>query len=284
MNKLKAAFYTFYKSLISPRYYKDLLEVDFGFSIKYFLVLAFVTFMITTPSIFSPLKNDFNNALNTFIESSTEYFPKDLIIEIKEGQISINKPEPYILPIPEDYQREDIPNNLIVIDTDGTINDLDNYNTFSLINKTNILMKESNKVKVFPLRDIPDTKITHEKFVNTLDTIKPYLKALPYVLIGFALIIGGLIYFGSRIIYLLLVAFVFWIFAKLVKIAGDSELNFKKSYQIAIHSMTLPLIIETIADVAQIPINAPFWFLAVNLTFGMTAIYYIAKDKADKEY
>ena len=284
MKKLKAAFYTFYKSLSSPPYYKDLLNVDFSFSVKYFFVLMAVAFTITTPGLLEPLRNDFNNSVDKFVENSKNYFPEDLVIEIKDGQININKPEPYILPVPESGNEDDYPENLVVIDSDGTINDLEKYNTFSLINKSNIIAQGSNRTEVYPLKNIPDTTITQEGFVNAVEKIEPYVKALPYILIPLTLIISGAIYFGSRIIYLTFVAFILWLFVKILEISTEIDVNYKKSYQIAIHAMTLPLLIEVIADVANYPINAPLWFLLVNIIFGMTAIYYIAKRKTNEEY
>lgn len=285
MKKLKAALYTFYKSLASPHYYKDLLEVNFTFSIKYLSILAIIAFLITTPALLKPLKNDFNKNIDKFMENSTQYFPKDLEIIIKDGEININKEEPYIIPISEyDKGKEDYPRNLIVIDSKGTINDLDKHDTLILVNKSNILMKESNKIKVYPLENVPNTSITQKDFINTLEKVKPYIKILPYIIIPLVLIISGFIYFGSRVLYLFAVAFILWLFAKILGTSTKINLNYKKSYQIAIHSMTLPLLIETIADVANFPINTPLWFLIVNLIFGMTAIYYIAKNKTNKEY
>jgi len=277
MKKLKAAAYVLGKSLTSPQYYKDLLEVDFKFSIKYFAILAVIASMATLPNLVGPLTNDFVNQANKFVQSITDYYPDSLVVTIKEGNLSINEPEPYIVPLPDSFEEQETEQpieNLIVIDTKGTIDDMEKYNTIILINEKNVLINESNKIEVFPLEGAPDTEINKEMVLELAEKTEPLINVLPYVFIVLAFIASLIYYFGIRAIYLLVVATILLLVGSIKQL----KVPFSKYYQIGIHAMTLPLFIEVLANLFEFPINIPLWFMAVNLLMGAIGLFFITRE------
>lgn len=283
IQKIKAAGYVFYKSLTSPAYYKDLLSVKFGFSIKYIFILAFIAAAVTVPVTTGGLINDLRNELDKFMISTSAYYPDELVITMKDGQLSINQDEPFKFAIPEEYKKESLANdsemedieNIVVIDPEGTIDQLDEYKTVVLINKSNAIVRESNKIEVYPLSDAPDGELTKNTVMGILDKLAPFVDAIPYIILVLAFILALVYYFGFRLAYLLAVGGVLI----LASSARGLNLEFKKLYQIGLHAMTLPLVIEVMSTLVKFPINIPLWFLGLNLLMGILGLVYMERNK-----
>ena len=90
--------------------------------------------------------------------------------------------------------------------------------------------------------------------------------------------LGTLIYyFGFRLVYLLAVALLLMAVGTL----RGMRLTYSKYYQIGIHALSLPLLIEVTAGVFDYSINYPFWFLVLNVLIGILGITSIDKDSID---
>ncbi len=286
MKKLKAAFFVFKQSLTEEHYYKDIIKMNLGFSIKYIFVMALLATAITLPKVAKPLLTDFKETLNSLSASMLELYPEDLIINIKEGKISINQPEPYYFKMPgelEEYSttenEEEYPENLIVFDSMGTLDDLDIYKTIVLVNDKNILIKESNSIEVYPLKDAPDTEVTKEKFAEGVSTLDKFIKVLPYIVLVMVVIISLVYYFGFRLVYLFPVAFILHLIGK----SRNQKYEFKQYYMIAIHAMTMPLVFEVIASLISLNVELPFWFMLLNLVVGILAVIKLEENNIDSE-
>lgn len=289
MAKLKAAAYIFWKSLSSPKYYSDILKTKFSFSMKYFAVLALIASTITFPGLIKPILTDLRVGMDAIEKNLISAYPEDLVLTIKGGELSINQPEPYIFEMPEDMKIEkdmtigeeggekETLTNLLVIDTQGTLDDLEKHDTLILVNKTNILVRNSNKIEVYTLTDFPDGEFDAETMRNLVEETKPFFNALPYIVIAFALLGTIIYYFGFRLAYLVVVALVLMAIGTL----RGMRLPFSKFYQLGIHALTLPLLIEVLAGVFEFAINYPFWFLALNVLIGILGITHIDKTDID---
>ena len=284
MKKLKAAIYVFINSLTSQKYYQHIVETRFSFSLKYFAVLALIASLITFSSTVKPITRDLSEGIGALETTVLSAYPKDLIITLKSGELSINQPEPYIFVMPKDFAAEPedaepvakTPSNFLVFDSNGTLNDLEKYDTLILVNKTNILVQSNNKVEVYPLKDYPDGELTAETLRSLATEIRPFLKAIPYIVLGFALLGTVLYYFGFRLAYLLIVSLLLMAFGAL----RGLKLSFSKYYQVGLHAITLPLIVEVLSDAFQYPINYPYWFLMLNVLVGVIGIFYIKNGAA----
>lgn len=284
ITKLKAAIYVFSKSLSSPKYYQDILDTKFSFSMKYFAVLALIASAITFPSLIKPIMTDLREGIDMVEETLISAYPEELVITTIDGELSINQPEPYIFPMPKDEEIEingeeetEAFTNLLVIDTVGTIDDLEKHDTLILVNKTNVLVRNSNKIEVYPLSDYPDGEITADTIRGLVDEIGPFFDALPYIVLVLAFLGTLIYYFGFRLVYLLGVALLLMGVGTL----RGMRLVYSKYYQIGIHALSLPLLIEVLAGVFEYPINYPFWFLILNVLIGILGIASIDKGSID---
>ena len=273
MSKLKAFYYSFYKSVSSLSYYKNVVLAPLSFSVKYFLMLTIlVSVGISTVATISALPK-IQKGLNSFINTAANYYPDDLIITSKGGQISINKSEPFIVPFPKGSleltsQTKKELENLIVFDSNGTLDDMEKYKTLILVNKSNLLIQSQAKIEARSFKDYPDGRLTKQEVVKTIDSIKPFISLVP-VIMFLAILFGTLLYYaGVKFVLVLPVALGLMLAGNIKKL----QMPFPKYLQIALQAFTLPLIIEIISMLVKFPIQLPLWFFILNLLFGILVV------------
>jgi len=284
MKKIKAFIYIFTNSLLSTKYYKEILKTPFSFSIKYLFILSFVLAFISSAAstyIRVPILKD---TLLQFKQSVIQVYPDDLEVYINEGNWSINKQEPFAIKTPqylletennqtaqdETYQSM-VPNNFIVFDTDGTINDFYEADTLMLLNEKNLLIKEESGYRtiVNEIDENQNVVITKESFIEDLKPIDSITNYLDYIFFFIFFVVLFIYFFIYRTFYLIFVA----IILKLINIFIKPTLDFKEIYRVGLHSMTLPLILETmlISGNTSLSLNID-WFLLLNITIGTLVI------------
>ena len=267
MKKLKFFFSVFKRSLIDPKYYKNILKAPFSFSLKYLyfllLILAFIHALVfsVTVAIFIPAIPRFLETTKTVVRN---IYPDDLVITVKQGELSINQPEPYKINIPTEIKNLDEMaaqiDTLVTIDTQAQVSDYPDYNSFVLLTKDSVVFYDddtnfSDRVvgyRVISLKDTEfadDAVLTKDIYLNLVNQVLPYLnylKPLAYTLIILSLIIAPFVIaaFGLllRLIYLLFIAAILWLFVKVAKI----KLTYKKLYQLVLHTITLPIIFVSV--------------------------------------
>ncbi len=267
MEKIKAALYVYVKSLTSVQYYNEIIQTSTKFSLKYYVALALIFTLITSLSLSLSILPRIERGINQVIDHTLGLVEEDLVITIEEGVMSINKEEPYIVPANGvgGVERE----NLLVIDSEGTLEDLEQtYDTFVLINSVNIIVQMEEETIVQPLRNLPDGTYSREDLESAISWIQPLLSLVPY-LVGFMLVLGVLMYYlVFRLLYLFLVAVVLGVLG----LFRDLGLGYKKYYQIAIHSMTLPLTLELLRNTFSLDFHFPYWFIITNILFGAVVV------------
>lgn len=286
MKKIKAFFYTYYKSISSVEYYKELLKTDSSFSIKYYVMLIVIASLISTTAISFRIIPSFQKEIGKFGEYAKQYYPEDLVFKTKGGDWEVNKPEPYIYPIPEEFKKDlregtefnDI-ENIIVLDKSGTINDVEKYKTVVLVNKTNIIVKEREGLKIYSLKEVPDFEVNREMFNKGVDQIYNIAKYIPYLVI-IALFAGFVTYYVLiRTIYLFIVAGILWIVAKI----SQMEDKFGNLYRVAMHTMTVPVTLSVVLDIINKNIGFGGWFLWANLILAGFVLFKIKEKKVGAE-
>ena len=279
MKLLKAFAYVLKRSLTNPAYYPEILKTDFRFSLKYFMTVAVLATVVVTARTTIPLIPEVQEVIYESLEQTLTIYPEDLVISAEDGDWAVNQTEPYAIKTPEflensseeSYQTQtgDIPSNLMVFDHNGTLNDLEKYDTFVLVNAANaIVLNERGTVEVYPLDNLPEGEITQETYAGWLDTFREWLKFLPAVIVLFVLAAAFFYYTGFRMLYLLA-------YALILKIVGGSlklTLSYRDYYRIGMHSMTLPVAIELLLILLVVEFGFPFWFLLVNLAFGYVVL------------
>lgn len=268
MKKIRAAFYVFLKSLVSPNYYKEIIKTDFSFSLKYYVVLALIFTFFTSIYTFIPLIPKIDQGIEDAITYTLEIYDDDLIITIEEGKLSINKEEPYVVSMP--VNSTNAFENLLVYDSDGTLEDLENtYNTLILANDTNLLVQQGDSVQVYPVGNFPDGEFTEEDLRVIAVTIRDLAKFIPYVVGTVLFLAVSFYYLVFRLAYLFIIGVVLWT-AGTVK---GLSLKYLQYYGVAIHAMTLPLCIELLNNIFQVSLPGIPWFILLHLGFGFLVLF-----------
>lgn len=237
-------------SIYNQDYYKNVvLNESLKQSVKYILKLSVILVLVLL-FIFSFKMPGLISKGKSLMSSMAEDYPQDLIISIKNGEVSINQPEPYIFGMPnylqddEDSSVELKETNFLVINTtdDYNLDKFNEYQTVFLLAKKEIVAKKAdNNFEVFSLSKVKDVDIDKnwilEKESLFLNKILPWVTAFAipflfiFIFIGFS--IGALF---IALWYALVVLIIF----KFKKI----DLSYKKCYQIALHASTLILILS----------------------------------------
>lgn len=255
-------------SIYNPEFYRRLLTQPFSFSLTYFYsIVLSLSFIITLVFSLSVLP-EMSSLLSSLGPKIISYYPQDLVVTISQGEVSINQPEPYIIRMPDEFTRTgDLARweHLVVIDTtDSFALDLSNpYNTYLLITKNDIvLFDETGGIRVESFTNVPDTVIDRAYLAALMRQIEPYIAfAIPLIVVGIFL---ALIVVGSMIlIYLLLGGLFIW---ALTKLKGMS-IGYKKSYQLGLHAITLPALINIL-----IALIIPMWYIHFLFTVLMLLV------------
>lgn len=273
MRKVKTFFNTFYKSLVSPKYYRDILQAKLSFSFKYFLVLTLLSSVLSVTLLSIQILPKTKDAINAFNKQALKYYPSDLVITAKDGQLSSNKIEPVIFPIPSEIPSDfkdtnSRLKNILVFDPNGTVDDLKKYETVILINKSNVIMQgENDQIKIQPLKDIPDGSFTYADFTIALGKLEKFLSYAPYLFGTATLIIFFIASTTSGLIISFLLSLIFWIFTKITHL----NMSLAKTYQISLHIFTLYAILSVTNQV--FPKGLPYGFNFIVCTiYGLFII------------
>jgi hypothetical protein len=279
MNKIKTFLYVFVKSISSVKYYEEIVKTNTAFTMKYFFVLALLASLIATAGILVPNLSTINKEVKGGLEQAKSIYPATLAVTVKGGKLSINQPEPYFITTPKSFieNTPEIPTNFIVFDSKGTIDDVTKYNTLILVNQTNVLIKTNGKIEANPIGEMPDGTLTKANIDTFLTVLEGYSKYVPYLLAIFIFIAMVLYYGIFRIFYLLIVGTVLWTIGK----ARGMGFGYDKYFKIAVHTFTLPLVLDLIIKIGRVNLMVPFWFFLINVIFGLIII--LSLHKTQKE-
>ncbi len=288
MNKITTFLQAFKNSIVKPSYSNDIVRAPFSFSFKYFLMCALLFSLASTaiftlkvqPKIESFVKQTPDAILNTF--------PDDLVIYTQGGDWYINKKEPYAIPMPDfitgpfalmetsasingmpQNQNPLLQKNLIVFYKQGTIEDVSRFQTFMLVNQKNILMRSDNgRIEVSPLGELANARVTKQTIEQMVEQLKPFLDKVLLITVPLALTVIFVGNFLGQLIYLLWLAFLVWVVAKLM----GKGVSYKKSYQLGIHAITLPWLLKVLLSLFVFGLPLPFWFTALALVVAIVGL------------
>lgn len=99
MRKLKLFGRVLWRSCTDPAYYKDLVRARASFSLKYLFVFAFLFSLVATVRyalVFASFVPNVPNYVALVKEKGAGWYPKDLVVTVKDGEVSTNAKEPYV--------------------------------------------------------------------------------------------------------------------------------------------------------------------------------------------
>jgi len=262
MQRLKTFLTTFYKSLASPKYYADILQAKFSFSLKYFLMLALLSSVVSVGLLSVEILPKAKTAVDAFNRQILRAYPSDLVITAKDGQLSSNKTGPVVVPVPGE------PKNILVFDPNGTVDDLKKYETAILINKSNVIVQgENDQIRIQPLKNIPDGSFTYSDFVIAAGKLERLLAYVPYFLGTLMLTALFVTFIVSGLVISFFLSLIFWIFAKITHL----NLSLAKTYQISLHIFTLYAILDIVDQISSRGFPYSINFI-VTVIFGLLII------------
>jgi len=254
-------------SLYNRHFYAGLKERSLGSSFKYFFSLVAVLAVISAFVLGLELSPFFSTES---LKKMANFYPKELAIQIKGGAISTNVAEPYIIKDTANYSTRAKHGNLLVIDTQYDKNNFSagvfaKYDTQVLIGKDFFVnAKSQSQFEFTDASKMPDYSLNQARLLHWADVVGSHHLAVSLGLF-FALFTALFIFFGLHLLWLLLVALIIFLFAKLAKLG----LSYKNSFQTAIHASTVPIILESILMFSGFGAPFKFFFSLVLLVIAL---------------
>ncbi len=248
-------------SIYNKDYYKStVLTESFGESIKYVIQVALV-FALFASVIFAFLTPKILNSIKQMVSSVVVGYPEDLVVSIKDGNATVNRPEPYFIKVKESFAGDGSIENMMVINTTESFDSLKfkEYKTFSLLTKNEIVViAENGEIKILPLANFGNIEISKSWIIEKQDWL---FKSLPWFMVGmFFLLYIGIFFleFIVAMVTLLLYALITWLILKIKKI----DVSYGRAYQIAAHAGTIIMFFVIIGQYFK-PLNNIFLKLAI---------------------
>lgn len=274
MGKIKVFFKTFWKSISSPSYYKELISTDFSFTLKYLFSLLFLISLVGG-IIFSarviyylPEIPDFIAQVKSTIKI---FYPPELVVIITDGKVETNVNEPYFIDFPVGFGGAE--EHFMAIDTKSDFESFEKYNTAVLITRDTIYYLDDPGYKVVPINQQTNytfNKDVYDQFINRILPYLDHLSTAAYVLIISSLLIwpflGAGFALAGRMIYLLFASVILWIIAKVAR----KDLTYGKVFQLSMHALSLPIILFTILGFFEVYIS--FIYTGILTVFMLIVI------------
>ena len=273
MNKLSTFVRTFWKSLTSFAYYKDIIQARFAFSFKYFWLFSFVLGSILTVVISFTVIPTINKFLGRLSQKVTNLYPPDLVVTIKNGQVATNAVEPLHIPIPFELFTDTPPAisdqkqiYLVTIDTKAQIDDYQNSQSLIFITKDTAVVRDDNEgYRIYPLKDAGDVTLNKKMVDEFLNKIMPLLNYIPTVLVIILFVVFAFILPISRLVSLMFLNLPLLVTARLMHIS----LSYKKLFQVGLHALTLPTLIQVGLSVFNLTPPVPFFNSLLYILYGL---------------
>ena len=232
-------------SVYSPAFYRELFGKRFSFSLKYFYSLVVVVALVLTIVFSIEFIPQLHAMLGKFVGSSVELIPPDVTVRIDRGVVSVNQPEPYVVPVPSDlkeYFDESI-TSLLVIDTSRPfdVEQFKSYHAYMWVLKDSFALGSKDDVRVRSFTDATDVVLNKEIVASFAEKLKSLFKWIPAIAV-FGIFIWALFMFSFVLAYLLVGAIFVWGVARLRGV----RLGYGASYRVGLHAITGALIIHAL--------------------------------------
>ncbi len=273
MSKLFTFIRTFWKSISSFSYYKEVVAARFAFSFKYFLLFSFLLGTILTVSISTVVIPTVGNFINRLSKRIYDLYPPNLIVTLKNGEVTTNAAEPIRVPIPFELFTDVPPavsdqkqTYLVTLDTKAQLADFQTSQSLLFVTKDTLVMQDNNGgYRVYPLKDTADFTLDKSKIDAFLRQITPLFKYVPLLLVSLFFFMFVVILPISRLVSLVFLTVPLLIAAQLLKVS----LSYKKLYQLGLHGLTLPALIQISMSVFGLNSPIPFFNSLLYLLYGL---------------
>lgn len=265
MNKEKRqpVILNLFKSIKDFDYYKQVSIEKLSKSYIYFFVLIFIYSVVTTIGLIYNMKKNVDK-LQEFINTEIN------TLSYSEGILTINNNE-----------YKSFFNNYLIIDTGKENNDEYENNANIVIGKQYCSVKLENNVFKFKYNHYFYEDINKDDIIRMLSN----KNAQYYVIFSIIIfIIVAIILTISTITDILIIALIGIVISKII---GNNELKFSNIFKIAVHAITLPIILSMIYYMINTFIGFYIKYFSIMYTsiasiYVMTAILLITMDSYKK--
>jgi hypothetical protein len=259
--KLKAFWNNLRNSFYNPGFYSSIPQGKLSSGLKFVLFLTFLSIIIVTIKFFVigiPEVRKIRH--NDFVEKT---YPEGLVITIKEGLVSTNVKEPYVV-ASESKSSMDDPENLVVIDTNPEIslNTINSYNSLAVLTYDSLVLHQAGReTRIISLSRVKDLVIDKESTQVFVDKL---IKFLPLaVLIGsiFGIPIIVLFCFFASIIPLILLALIPLLVARI----KGWKIGYKDAFKISLYTLGPVIVVDTLTMILGI-MTMSVWVTLIIIT------------------
>jgi hypothetical protein len=264
-------FRTIRDSVYNPIFYRQAIVGEGPSPIKYFFKL------IATMSIVVAISSAVSfffwfsviGGVDSFRSTALSLYPDALVLEYRDGHVTSNVDEPYLIPIPDrfkgasDSKEDSYPlENLLVIDTTHAIapEDLAQHKTAVILGGDALWYRDSDGIQVDTFASWKQEPFTVDRQMigGLVDKIAKVL--IPVSIVGFVLL--PLIFFFAfsfgYLFYLLFGALIILIVAKIRKI----DITYVRAYKVGLFLITAPIAFGLLRMVLPV-LNVPFLFSVI---------------------
>lgn len=247
---MKILFETFKKSIYNPEFYRTVSEAPLDGALRYYFRITFVLAVFSTVifGIFLiPHGVYFVNKVAPSLVS--EYYPKELIIKIKKGEVSTNVPEPYFIggkDRPDSMLKDNDLENMLVIDTTKDFNKktFEEYKTFALLTKNEIVTQDTNgRITIQSLQGAPSMTVNQAMlfdWAEKMRTLLVYIVPLGVLITFFIIFLGYVAY----LIPLFLFALIPFFLSRIKK----TPLGYGGAYRMSMYAVLPGLVLKTLLN------------------------------------
>lgn len=252
MRKLQLFGRVLWRSCTDPAYYKDILKARASFSLKYLFVFAFL-FSIVASVRYAYSFAAFLPKLPQYVAMAREkgagFYPKDLVVTVKDGEVSTNVKEPYVIDLPFalPVDGDNKPEHLLVIDTKATAERFTAYKSVVVVGKNTVYYRDDKGYKFYPLTDMKGTTvINYALYDEWAGKVLPYLNYVPQIVYGagtVGLLLLPFVLSTGRMVEYLLALLVLTIFSLVIAKLLKKKLTYPILYRLGMHAITVPVLV-----------------------------------------
>ena len=235
-------------SFFSKDLYKDVGQNWKGIAALYLLLLLAFCWIFETWAVNIKVSQFIANETPPFIEQIPE-------ITIRDGNVSINEPEPYFIYDPKTKEV------IAIIDTTGQYDSLENTEAYLLLTNNKLIGRESEtETRVYDLSHI-DNFFLDQVAINTFVSI--FESYFPFVFYVLAVIFS----FIFRLVLVLMYGAIGLLFSRVANV----RLDYQTLMRLAVIASTPVIILDTVLEVSNITI--PFFWL-ISFVIAMFYLYF----------
>lgn len=211
-----------FMSFYSKDFYRDVAQNWKNYAFYYLLFLLALCSVVKTVKIHYDLSDFLTKHAPAFISQIPA-------VNFSNGKASIDQDEPYFIKDPNSGE------DIIIVDTTGQINSLNDTSAVMLLTETKLIIKKSDRqTQVFALSEIEDFRLDQDVVYGWLRIIQKWLAVVFFPF----LVLGSFVY---RLVQVLIYGIIGMLFANLLKM----DIEFQSLISITIMAITPVVILDT---------------------------------------